>query len=605
MSYRYLFFPLFLIALAACGGAGSATATPLPTVAAMALDMETATVAPPATDQPADTPLPPAATDTPEPEPSATATTVAIPTPASDEEPLALIVKLSNGANLRAGPDTDYAIIGEIKAGQEVFLQAQNPVGDWIQLDMEGEGQTWIAAFLLELPAGLDLPIATNIPLPSPPPTPGDSVSIVQSSITIPTYPWQEFTSAAIDETTGWEYQRFDQAAYEASNPQPSPLSYRLVILENQWLRLSLMPDLGGRLYQMIFKPTGSNELYQNPVIKPSPWGPEQQGNGWLAAGGIEWGLPVVEHGYAWGERWGFITEPVPPAGSVTLFDKAQEQIHLNVDVGLEPDSAALMLDLTFENRGDEPVDAAFWLNAMLAPGPANHVGPDLRFIIPGDIKQVHSTGESDLPGKGGLFDWPLHNGRDISRLGSWQRWLGFFAHPQAQANWAAVYDLASDEGVVRIFPPQIIPGVKSFGLGWGQAIDPGNFTDDGSTYVELQGGLTPTFSEQRKFSPGDQVIWRELWYPVAGIGGITAADGNGAVHLTHEGDELRLRIFSTTTRSGDLIVNDAQGELLRFNMIVDPASPADILLPPAQPPISFQFVESDGSIWQMGELFP
>jgi len=106
-------------------------------------------------------------------------------------EPLYPVATILNDANLRAGPGTDFAVVAEIKAGQQIFVEAQNPAGDWIQLNMEGPDQTWIATFLLDLPAGLVLPIAADIPPPPPSPTPGDFVVIQESTTSIPTYPWQ------------------------------------------------------------------------------------------------------------------------------------------------------------------------------------------------------------------------------------------------------------------------------------------------------------------------------------------------------------------------------------------------------------------------------
>ena len=53
---------------------------------------------------------------------------------------------------------------------------------------------------------------------------------------------------------------------------------------------MTILPELGGRVYQLIYKTTGNNELYQNPVIKPTHWGPlKREENWWLAVGGIEW----------------------------------------------------------------------------------------------------------------------------------------------------------------------------------------------------------------------------------------------------------------------------------------------------------------------------
>lgn len=534
-----------------------------------------------------------------------TAAPALTPTPSPALAPLTPIGIVLENANLRAGPGTGFEIIGDIAAGQEVKVSGQTAAGEWLRLDMDTDEVIWIASFLVDLPAGLELPILAALPAPSPTPVAGDVVTISDAAVTLPTYPWQQFTSPAYDEAAGWEYLQFDRAAYEASSPQPSPRSYRLVGLENRWLRLTLMPDLGGRIYQMVFKPTGNNELYQNPVIKPSPWGPGPNGNGWLAAGGIEWGLPVVEHGYAWADVWGYITEPVPPAGAVTVFTQDQDRLQLNVRVGLTPDSAAFSLDFDLENRAQKPVVFSYWTNAMLAPGAANQAGPDLRFLFPGSQIAIHSAGDEDLPQAGSVVSWPEYNGRDLSRLGTWNRWLGFFAHPNAQSGWSAVYDAGADEGVVRIFPSRQAPGLKGFGFGWADPIPPANYTDDGSSYVEMHGGLTPTFDQSLTFQPDQMQSWREVWYPAAGIGGVTAADANGAVNLTSTNDGLRLRLFSVSSRTGEMVVNDSRGALLRTALTLDPAHPADLALPGAQGPISFQFRAATGTDWQMAGLVP
>ena len=113
------------------------------------------------------------------------------------------------------------------------------------------------------------------------------SATIYTDTITIPTYPC--LTSTQFSTDYGISYPR-----NESCDNFTVDRSYTRLILENEYLRLSLLPDLGGRVYELIFKPTGHNEFYRNPVIDPTPWGPLEQG-GWLAAGGLEWGLPVLE----------------------------------------------------------------------------------------------------------------------------------------------------------------------------------------------------------------------------------------------------------------------------------------------------------------------
>ncbi len=365
-----------------------------------------------------------------------------------------------------------------------------------------------------------------------------------------------------------------------------------------------MLPELGGRIYQLIFKPTGHNEFYQNPVIKPSPWGPENAGTGWLAVGGMEWGLPVPEHGYLWGEPWGHITLPGPDAQSITLFDQNQNSVHLSVTLTLQPDTAAMALHFELENQGDRSIPVSFWLNAMLAPGARNRVGPDLHFFFPIRQASVHSTGDPSLPPPGGLFDWPQYQGRDLSRLGAWRQWLGFFAAPQAQNRWAAVYDVAEKEGVVRIFSPEDMPGLKGFGFGWTDPISADLYTDDGSAYVELQGGLTPTYDDRFPLQPGDIYAWDELWYPIIGLDGIRYADDQGAVYLQSAKNGLHLQLYTVRPWSGQLNIIDARDQTYSQSIALNPKTPATIFLPDALAPIDMHLTASAGE-WHVLDIRP
>jgi len=514
---------------------------------------------------------------------------------------------ITHEAIIRNGPAETFAAIAKIAQGQKVVVLATDETGEWLKIEIPGFEQSWIKRQEIRLDNGqtASIPVAEDIPTPQPTPTPGDTVKMYESAISIPTYPWQEFLTPTVDPVTGWDYKQFDAQAYKAEQRSPAPHDYKLVVLENRWLKVNVMPELGGRFYQFIFKPTGSNELYQNPVIKPSPWGPGPQGNGWLAAGGIEWGLPVPEHGYATSEPWGYITLPGTERQSVTVFDKHQNNVHLSVDVTLQPDTAAAFLAFDLKNRSNRTIPTSFWLNAMVAPGPDNTVGPELRFIYPGNKAIMHSTGDDNLPKPNEVFDWPIYQGRDLSRLGNWNHWLGFFMFPQARDDWAAVYDSAADEGLVRIFPHTQMTGLKAFGFGWQNPISPTEYTDDNSAYVEMHGGITATFDKNMPMSPGTSLQWQEIWYPVAGIGGITQADAFGAVHLDHKGDGIHLRIFTIMPVQGDLVVSDKTGKSSTYNVKITPDKPIDITLPnDLQLPLSFSLQTSDGATWQMEWLW-
>ena len=414
------------------------------------------------------------------------------------------------------------------------------------------------------------------------------TASVQTATISIPTYPYADHLSPTHNSTYSMTYDVLDWDAYNDSGPTPANQEYELLVLENDYLRVTLLPELGGRIYQMIFKPTGHNELYQNPVIKPTHWGPPEQ-EWWLAAGGIEWGLPVDEHGYEWGEPWAYDGPITSTAGvTVTLRDTtADDRIRAAITVHLPADRGYLAVTPQIENPTVSDIDYKYWTNAMLAPGAANTVGEDLRFVFEAGEMSVHSTGDNRLPGCGTVptgpdyrFSWPTYNGTDFSRLGNWDEWLGFFEYPQAQGDFAGVYDTAADEGVVRVFPPNVARGSKGFGFGWANPIGWDNWTDDGSTYVELHGGVPPTFWDTAMITSGQALEWTEYWYPLSEVGQLSAATAEAALGVRESGDSFHVGVHSTVPRApaaSTLYIWDRDNcaELARWDLpAIDPGNP-------------------------------
>ncbi len=223
--------------------------------------------------------------------------------------------------------------------------------------------------------------------------------------------------------------------------------------------------------------------------------------------------------------------------------------------VKLHPNRAYLTLSPTLRNLADQPLDFHFWQTAMLAPGPDNVLSANLRFVSPSPIMSIHSTGDTMLPGPGRLFTWPTYFGRDLSRLGNWDRYVGFFEYPGAHGPFVGVYDPSLDAGAVRIFPAEIAQGSKVFGLGWRNRIGSEDFTDDNSAYVELHGGVSPTFDQPYTLAAGEEVAWDESWYPVEGIGNMVYANLTAALNLARTGDGLQVALYPTTALNGRLVV--------------------------------------------------
>jgi len=328
------------------------------------------------------------------------------------------------------------------------------------------------------------------------------------TTITIPTYPYAPFLEEAWHEESGVPYKKLRWDAYLASSPKPVPKNFTALVLENAFLHLTVLPELGGRLYRAVYRPTGQDLFYRNPVLKPTRWGPEQQG-WWLAAGGMEWAFPIAEHGLEWGIPWGYDGTSTAQGVAITLWDSlANNRLRARVTIALADDTAGFSLTFRLENPTATPRRFQFWVNAMLT-GQGNRVEPETVFYLPTGQVIIHSTDDASLPPPRSLIPWPRVAGRDLSRYASWPNYLGVFAATAVGRQGA--YDPKARLGVMRTCPPEVARGAKIF---VGRGLDPALWTDDRSTYYELWGGANRTFfpEDDLTLPPGGWLEWTETW---------------------------------------------------------------------------------------------
>jgi len=394
-------------------------------------------------------------------------------------------------------------------------------------------------------PTATPLPTATLTPLPESTPFAVPTLAqpvhaYYETILSIDTYPYADYLWQETDVRYGVPLWRLDRAAYEAAHPTPMPQSYRALVVENEYLQLTFLPELGGRLYRCIYKPTGQNLFYQNPVIKPSRWGEltPAEHNWWLAAGGMEWALPVKEHGYEFGVPWDYAVQVTSHGVTVTLWDsetKAKDRLQFEVKVTLPSRQAIFIVQPRLLNPLAEDVKVQLWLNAMLTLG-SHTIAPETEFVLPEGPMVVHSTGDATLTAME-VMNWPMHGGRDLSRYANWRQWLGVFVQ-QPEQGFVGAYNHATGLGVARVFPPRVASGVKLFAFG-SEFGDRDHYTDDGSQYFELWGGLSRTFwPADDVLLPADgEITWQETWHPFAGIGGLTYANETAVLYLERLGN--------------------------------------------------------------------
>lgn len=376
-------------------------------------------------------------------------------------------------------------------------------------------------------------------------------VSLYETSITLSSYPYESYLRERVDPRYNSRVVWLDRAAYDAASPEPQPRVFKAVVLENRYLRLTFLPELGGRLYMCSFKPTQQDIFYRNSVLKPSYWGPlNREENWWLAMGGMEWALPVHEHGYEWGVPWMYQMEWKESAASITLRDSAaDDRLRAEITITLPSERAFFVVQPRLVNPTSEAITCQFWINTVLTLGSASACA-NTEFIYPTEQMIVHSTGESGLPSERQMMTWPVYGGRDWSLYRNWRNWLGVFV-PGAQEEYVGAYNHDTELGLVRVFPPDEVPGLKLFAFG-SDFPARGEYSDDGSDYFEMWAGPCRTFwpEDDVSIGPGQSLAWSETWLPFIRVGGIDRAGTEAVVRADVRDGRVRLRVAVSCVRS-------------------------------------------------------
>ncbi len=432
-------------------------------------------------------------------------------------------------------------------------------------------------------------PSATPTPTRAPTATPPPTVAASQGEISLLVYDY-EGALYTDPEGAGHPYPLLD---HDRVGP-PVSRTYRTIVLRNEYLELVILPELGGRIYQMRYLPTGQPLLYNNRIAKPTRWGPLDQG-WWLALGGIEFALPVDEHGYLTAQPWeASISRESDGSATVSLHILEQtRRLDVRVEITLRPREAGIHLRTWLRNQSDQAQSFQYWVNAMLSPG-QHGVGPGLRLTLPAETVVVHSSGDIALPPAGGTMPWPLAAGRDLSRYGEWRNWLGVFA-PRLSAPFVAAYDEDAQIGLVHAFSPAM-QGVKLFGFG--RDFDASAFADDGAHYVELWGGLSPSFWQDASLAAGESVSWQDAWYVVAQSGGVDFATADASLYARRDGDRLHLTVASPGEHRWRLRVSQGERLLLDQTFTVRPDAPlrASVDVGNTGQQVDVHILASDGS---------
>ncbi|MGM9626140.1 MAG: DUF5107 domain-containing protein, partial [Eubacteriales bacterium] len=380
----------------------------------------------------------------------------------------------------------------------------------------------------------------------------------------IPTYPIPEaeempmFAETSNHQgTTGNPYP--NRVVSSADSEHRQDRNWTVIRLENDYIRLAIIPALGGRIFEAYDKTTGYDFLYRQHVIKPALIGAY---GSWIS-GGIEF-------------NWPFHHRPstVMPVdyeimrendGSVIVWlseHAPNDRTKGMVGIVLKPDTSYFETRVVLTNRTPQKHNFLWWENAAVA------VHEDYRLVFPPDVTWVHhhnDAGHTTFPIAQGQYGADnITEPKDISWHKNSRLATSYFAGP-SKYDFFGGYDYRRECGILHIADHHISPGKKMFTWGYGSNADnwEKKLTDADGPYAELMAGsYTDDQPDFTWLAPYETKTFSQFWYPTQGIGYTSCANLDAAVALDREKNEIR---FNTTAvrRNVRMTVLGGDGRIL------------------------------------------
>jgi tetratricopeptide (TPR) repeat protein len=348
--------------------------------------------------------------------------------------------------------------------------------------------------------------------------------------------------------------------------------TYRALWLENEYVKLSVLPEIGGRVFSAQDKTNGYDFFYRQRVVKPALIG---MLGAWIS-GGVEWN--VFHHHRAttfMPVQWA-ITEG--PDGSRTVWvgeTEWRQRMRWVVGLTLRPGRSSVEATVRMTNRTGLPHSMLYFSN------PAVHANEDYQVVFPPDVDWATFHAKNDFS------PWPFARGRFVGHdfppgtdLSRWKNhpWpISFFVYRSA-LDFLGGYDHGRRAGVVHVADRDTMPGKKFWT--WGNGPDGRMWdrilTDEDGPYIELMtGGYSDNQPDYSWIRPGESRTVVHTWYPVRELGGIEAANREGALHLEVKEGKARLAVNSTTVRRDARVrLGGPGGPLFETTATVAPDAP-------------------------------
>ena len=338
----------------------------------------------------------------------------------------------------------------------------------------------------------------------------------------------------------------------EKISDEKTDKTYKAVFIENEYIKVMILPELGGRVQMAYDKIKQRHFIYYNQVIKPAlvgltgPW----------ISGGIEFNWPQHHRPSTFLPVDHAIEENAD--GSVTVWVSENERMfHQKGMAGftLHPGKAYLEIKGRLYNPTPVPQTFLWWAN------PAVAVNEHYQSVFPPDVHAVFDHGKRDVStfpiATGTYYKVDYSAGVDISNYKNIPVPTSYMAI-NSEFNFVGGYENDTQAGVLHVANHHISPGKKQWTWGngdFGKAWDR-NLTDEDGPYIELMAGVftdnQPDFSW---LNPYEEKTFTQYFLPYRELGVVKNASKDLLLNIDKQADKLVIKVFATSVNKDVTVV--------------------------------------------------
>lgn len=286
----------------------------------------------------------------------------------------------------------------------------------------------------------------------------------------------------------------YPYVSYSETSNRPVLKNYRFVVLENDKVKATICPDLGGKVTSLVHKPSGRETLYKPDVIRYTRILPRF----YFVAGGIEVSFPI-SHTPVQNEKVMYRIDRTPDRVYVTCGERELRfGMQWSVEYSLGSGDEFLTQRAMFYNPGTVAYPWMSWSNAALPSA------PDTRYDFPkGEVLSHASTVDT--------IDWVKEGPKTEADI---KEMTGYFWKTR-DANAFGAYTPSLGSGLYHVAAEKIAPGMKLWSYGVGEDSTWSTLsTARHQPYVEIQGGPIGDQSIKLELQPKETRWHVEYWIP-------------------------------------------------------------------------------------------